>query len=142
MTVYNYAEQFEQALHQKYAKELASVDLFNSNPQVKFINAQTIKLPNITVSGYKDHNRQTIGLILEQFQTIGNQRNSNMTATSNLQSILWMLMKQIWSSLLPMSKILWKLNKVFLKKIATCSQNSTQKQASILLMVLLSTLQH
>ena len=61
MTVYNYAEQFEQALHQKYAKELASVDLFNSNPQVKFINAQTIKLPNITVSGYKDHNRQTIG---------------------------------------------------------------------------------
>ena len=51
MTVYNYAEQFEQALHQKYAKELASVDLFNSNPQVKFINAQTIKLPNITVSG-------------------------------------------------------------------------------------------
>lgn len=61
MTVYHYAEQFEQALHQKYAKELASVDLFNSNPQVKFINAQTIKLPNITVSGYKDHNRQTIG---------------------------------------------------------------------------------
>lgn len=61
MTVYNYTEQFEQALHQKYAKELASVDLFNSNPQVKFINAQTIKLPNITVSGYKDHNRQTIG---------------------------------------------------------------------------------
>lgn len=61
MTVYNYAEQFEQALHQKYAKELASVDLFNSNPQVKFINAQTIKLPNITVSGYKDHNRQNIG---------------------------------------------------------------------------------
>ena len=61
MTVYNYVEQFEQALHQKYAKELASVDLFNSNPHVKFINAQTIKLPNITVSGYKDHNRQTIG---------------------------------------------------------------------------------
>ena len=61
MTVYNYAEQFEQALQQKYAKELASVDLFNSNPQVKFINAQTIKLPNIIVSGYKDHNRQTIG---------------------------------------------------------------------------------
>ncbi|MBY5033893.1 capsid protein [Streptococcus gallolyticus] len=61
MAVYNYAEQFEQALHQKYTKELASVDLFNSNPQVKFINAQTIKLPNITVSGYKDHNRQIAG---------------------------------------------------------------------------------
>ena len=53
MTVYNYAEQFEQALQQKYAKELTSYALEQSNPQVKFINAQTIKLPNITVSGYK-----------------------------------------------------------------------------------------
>ena len=61
MTVYNYAEQFEQALQQKYAKELTSYALEQSNPQVKFINAQTIKLPNITVSGYKDHNRSNMG---------------------------------------------------------------------------------
>ena len=69
MTVYNYAEQFEQALQQKYAKELTSYALEQSNPQVKFINAQTIKLPNITVSGYKDHSRTNMG-----FNT-GNQRN-------------------------------------------------------------------
>lgn len=61
MTVYNYAEQFERELQQKYARELTSYDLELSNPQVKFINAQTIKLPNITVSGYKDHNRAAMG---------------------------------------------------------------------------------
>lgn len=57
MAVYDYAEKFTNILAQKYAKELCSFDLENSNPQVQFINAQTIKLPRITVSGYKDHNR-------------------------------------------------------------------------------------
>lgn len=61
MAVYNYAEQFERELQQKYAREQTSNDLENSNPQVKFINAQTIKLPSITVSGYKDHNRGNMG---------------------------------------------------------------------------------
>lgn len=60
MAVYNYAESFEQLLQQKYAKELCSYDLTQSNPQIKFLNAQTIKLPRMTVSGYKDHTR-TIG---------------------------------------------------------------------------------
>ena len=61
MSVYSYSEQFERELQQKYARELTSYDLEKSNPQVKFINAQTIKLPNITVSGYKDHNRGNMG---------------------------------------------------------------------------------
>lgn len=61
MAMYNYAEQFERELQQKYSRELTSYDLENSNPQVKFINAQTIKLPTLTVSGYKDHNRGTLG---------------------------------------------------------------------------------
>ena len=61
MSVLNYAEQFSPILEQKYAKELTSFDLFQSNPQVKFLDAQTIKLPSIVVSGYKDHNRTTIG---------------------------------------------------------------------------------
>lgn len=61
MSVLNYAEQFSPILEQKYAKELTSFDLFQSNPQVKFLDAQTIKLPSIVVSGYKDHNRATIG---------------------------------------------------------------------------------
>lgn len=57
MPVYDYATQFTNLLQQKYAKELCSDALTQSNPQVKFLNAQTIKLPRMTVSGYKDHTR-------------------------------------------------------------------------------------
>ncbi len=57
MPVYDYATQFTDLLQQKYAKELCSDALTQSNPQVKFLNAQTIKLPRMTVSGYKDHTR-------------------------------------------------------------------------------------
>lgn len=57
MSVYSYAEQFERELAQKYARELVSYDLTLSNPHIKFINAQTIKIPRLTVSGYKDHTR-------------------------------------------------------------------------------------
>lgn len=59
MAVYNYAESFATQLAQKYSRELVSYELTQSNPQVQFINAQTIKLPVITLSGYKDHNRQS-----------------------------------------------------------------------------------
>lgn len=61
MAVYDYAEKFERDLQQKYARELTSHSLTLSNPNVKFINAQTIKLPRLTVSGYKDHDRNAIG---------------------------------------------------------------------------------
>ena len=61
MAVYNYAEQFSTELQQKYSREQTSYALTQSNPGVKFLNAQTIKLPSITVSGYKDHNRQGSG---------------------------------------------------------------------------------
>ena len=54
---YNYAEQFAQVLDEKYSTELTCYDLYQSNPGVQFINAQTIKLPVVTTSGYKDHTR-------------------------------------------------------------------------------------
>lgn len=57
MAVYDYAEQFTNLLQQKYATELKSDDLTKSNLGVQFINAQTIKLPRMTLSGYKDHTR-------------------------------------------------------------------------------------
>lgn len=57
MAVYDYATQFTQLLQQKYAKDLCSDALTKSNPGVKFINAQTIKLPRMSVTGYKDHTR-------------------------------------------------------------------------------------
>ncbi len=60
MAEYNYAEKFETQLQKKYAKDVCSDDLTKSNTGITFINAQTIKLPDISVSGYKDHTR-TIG---------------------------------------------------------------------------------
>lgn len=57
MAVYDYATNFTDLLQKKYAKELCSDALTKSNPQVKFLNAQVIKLPRLTVSGYKDHTR-------------------------------------------------------------------------------------
>lgn len=58
--VINYADQFSRFLAQKYEAESRSFGLTQSNPQVQFINAKTIKLPVITTSGYKDHNRNTL----------------------------------------------------------------------------------
>ncbi len=61
MAVYDYAELFTRQLAQKYERELVSYDLTLSNQGIKFLNAQTIKIPRLTVSGYKDHNRGSIG---------------------------------------------------------------------------------
>ena len=61
MAVYDYAELFTRQLAQKYEREMVSYDLTLSNQGIKFLNAQTIKIPRLTVSGYKDHNRGSIG---------------------------------------------------------------------------------
>lgn len=60
MSTFDYAEVFAQELAQKYARELISNDLTLSNQGIKFLNAQTIKIPKLTVSGYKDHNRASM----------------------------------------------------------------------------------
>ena len=53
----NYAEQFSQFLVQKYEAEQRSFGLTQSNPQVQWLNAKTIKLPVVSLTGYKDHTR-------------------------------------------------------------------------------------
>ena len=53
----NYAEQFSQFLAQKYEAEMKSYALTQSNPQVQWLDAKTIKLPVISLTGYKDHTR-------------------------------------------------------------------------------------
>lgn len=58
--VINYADRFERILVNKYETEMRSYDLTQSNPGVTFINAQTIKLPRLTLTGYQDHNRNSI----------------------------------------------------------------------------------
>jgi len=61
MPIYDYAENFERALQQKYAIELTSFALTQSNQGIQFINARTIKLPRMAVTGYKDHVRGSLG---------------------------------------------------------------------------------
>ena len=52
----NYAERFERQIQQQFARELTSSAL-DTNKQYSFIDAQTIKVPTITLTGYKDHTR-------------------------------------------------------------------------------------
>lgn len=51
----NYVTRFEKELRQKYSRELCTDGLTTQN--VSFVNAKTIKIPYITLGGYKDHGR-------------------------------------------------------------------------------------
>lgn len=51
----NYATVFLQQLVQKYTRELLTTGL--TTRKVEFVNANTIKIPHVTVGGYKDHSR-------------------------------------------------------------------------------------
>ena len=53
---FNYAESFQPQIEAQYARELTSAD-FYSNKAYRFINAETIKIAELSVSGYKDHAR-------------------------------------------------------------------------------------
>lgn len=51
----NYVEQFRTQLEQKYARELTSSDLTSNG--VAFIGTKTVKIPRLTLGGYKEHSR-------------------------------------------------------------------------------------
>lgn len=53
---YNYADRFEKQIEAKYKHGLTSADMA-TNTKYKFIDAQTIKIPTVAVTGYKDHKR-------------------------------------------------------------------------------------
>lgn len=57
MAVLQYVTQFETRIKDMYGHELKSNALFNSNPDIQIRGAKEIKLPKMTVSGYKDHTR-------------------------------------------------------------------------------------
>lgn len=57
MAVLNYVTQFETRIKTMYEQELKSNALFNSNQDIQIRGAKDIKLPKMTVSGYKDHTR-------------------------------------------------------------------------------------
>ncbi len=57
----NYATRFENKLRELYGQELTSDALFHSNTDIKVTGAKDIKIPKLAVSGYKDHNRSSLG---------------------------------------------------------------------------------
>lgn len=68
----NYAERFERQIEQQFQRELTSADMA-ANRRYNFIDAQTIKVPTVTLSGYKDHlrdgtkNRGAVGNTYQAF---------------------------------------------------------------------------
>lgn len=61
MAVLNYVTQFYTRILQMYGHDLISDALYHSNEDIKIVGAKDIKLPRLTVSGYKDHDRNTLG---------------------------------------------------------------------------------
>lgn len=61
MAVYEYADQFSNHLRELYGHDLTSIDLYNSNQDIKIINGKNLKIPRLKVSGYKDHTRGSLG---------------------------------------------------------------------------------
>lgn len=68
----NYAERFERQIEQQFARELTSANIATNN-RFRFIDAQTIRIPTVELSGYKDHardgskNRGTVGNTFQAF---------------------------------------------------------------------------
>lgn len=59
----NYAESYQQALQQVFTQGLRFIDLYNTpnNRLVKWVNAKTIQVPNITTGGMVDVDRDVVG---------------------------------------------------------------------------------
>lgn len=57
MAVLEYATIFSNVLRELYGQELTCNDLYQSNSDIKIVNGKDIKIPKLSVSGYKDHTR-------------------------------------------------------------------------------------
>jgi len=75
MSVVNYVTAFHDRIIALYGHELISDDLYHSNEDIQIKGAKEIKLPRLSVSGYKDHTRGSLG-----FNT-GNYSNDFETKT-------------------------------------------------------------
>ncbi|MGN0299224.1 MAG: capsid protein [Lachnospiraceae bacterium] len=56
-----YTDIFRNVLVNLYAQEQTSVDLYHSNQGIQIVNGKNLKIPKLTVSGYKDHVRGSLG---------------------------------------------------------------------------------
>ncbi len=61
MAVLEYADIFKNVLRELYGQSLTSFALYNSNTDLQIINGKQLKIPKLSVSGYKDHTRGSLG---------------------------------------------------------------------------------
>lgn len=61
MAVLEYADIFSNVLRELYGQSMTSHALYNSNTDLQVINGKQIKIPKLSVSGYKDHRRGGAG---------------------------------------------------------------------------------
>ena len=68
MATVNYAESYERALAQAYPNVLNFGELYNvaNNSTYKFVDAKTIHIPSISVSGRKNVNRDSIDGVFQR----------------------------------------------------------------------------
>ena len=71
----NYAEIWSNQLRELYEQELTCDALYHSNTDIQLNNGKTIKIPTLSVSGYKDHTRASLGF------SQGNYANAYETKT-------------------------------------------------------------
>lgn len=64
MAVLEYATIFSNVLRELYGQVLTCDDLYHSNSDIQIINGKDIKIPKLSVSGYKDHTRGAGGFNL------------------------------------------------------------------------------
>ncbi|HEZ7987407.1 MAG TPA: hypothetical protein RWO09_10820 [Ruminococcus sp.] len=57
----NYAETYSNQLRELYGQESVSDALYHSNSDIQITGGKTIKIPTLSVSGYKDHTRGSLG---------------------------------------------------------------------------------
>ncbi len=57
----NYAEIYSNQLRELYGQESVSDLLYHSNSDIQLTGGKTIKIPTLSVSGYKDHTRASLG---------------------------------------------------------------------------------
>lgn len=71
----NYAEIYSNQLRELYGQESTCDALYNSNTDIQITGGKSIKIPTLTVSGYKDHTRASLGF------SAGNYSNDYETKT-------------------------------------------------------------
>lgn len=57
MAIVEYATKFYNVLRELYEQEQTSIDLYNSNQDIQVVNGKYLKIPTMSVTGYKDHTR-------------------------------------------------------------------------------------